>query len=258
MTLNIIKLIIYGVLFASTLSFANEIALCKIFYTKMFKDEKTDIFEDTLNIWKKYEQRCSAEGAYKLYLADLYSVYNHFQEALNILESEILTAEYDTREHKKLLCGVYHDIGYLDKLKTLAEELIEKYPNWHGGYACQGHLHYREKNWQEAMNSYEYSTILDSSHACIFLRLAIIAYELENYKKTVDYYTIALNIDPVRALTSRKVSAMAAIASVKIGRLALAKSTLYNQEVAHKDIHEYEWFQKAKRYYERELEKTQG
>ena len=258
MTLNIIKLIIYGVLFASTLSFANEIALCKIFYTKMFKDEKTDIFEDTLNIWKKYEQRCSGEGAYKLYLADLYGVYNHFQEALNILESEILTAEYDTREHKKLLCTVYHDMGYLDKLKALAEELIEKYPNWYGGYVCQGHLYTEEHKLQEAMNSYEYSTILDSSHACIFLRLAIIAYELDNYKKTVDYYTIALNIEPVRALTSRKVSAMAAIASVKIGKLALAKSTLYNQEVAHKDIHEYEWFQKAKRYYERELEKTQG
>ena len=256
MILNIVKLIICGSLFASTLSFANEIALCKIFYTKMFKDQKTDIFEDTLNAWKKYEQRCSGEGAYKLYLADLYCIYDHFQEALNILESEILTAKYDTREHKKLLCAVYDEIGHLDKLKTLAEELIEKYPNWYGGYVCQGHFYSEKQKLQEAMNSYEYSTILDSSHAGIFLRLAVIAYELENYKKTVDYYTIALNIDPRRALIHYQASAMAAIASVKIGKLALAKSTLYNQEVAHKDIHEYEWFQKAKRYYERELKET--
>ena len=161
MICNIIKLIICSFLFASTLSFANEIALCKVFYMNLFKGQKIKNFEEKLSVWKEYEQRCSGKGAYKLYLADLYSVYNYFQEALNILEPEILTADYDTREHKKLLCGVYHDMGYLDKLKSLAEELIEKYPNWHGGYACQGHLYYREKKWQKAMNSYEYSTILN-------------------------------------------------------------------------------------------------
>ena len=88
------------------------------------------------------------------------------------------------------------------------------------------------------------------------MRLAEIAYELENYKKTVDYYTIALNIEPVRALASCQVSAMAAISSVKIGKLSLAKDTLDNQELVDEDIHEYEWFQKAKRYYERELKET--
>ena len=258
MILNIVKLIIYGLLFASTLSFANEIALCEIFYHSILSDQKITSFKDRLNAWKEYEQRCSGNGAYKLYLSDLYYTNGYLQEALDILEPEVLTAEYDTREHKKFLCGIYSSIGYLDKLNLLATELIEKYPTWCGGYVCQGHLYYEEQKWQEAMNSYAYSTTLDSSHAGIFLRLAVIAYELENYKKTVEYYKIALNIEPIRAVVCRKISAMAAISSVKIGMSSFAKDIIEKQQLSHKDIHEYEWFQKAKRYYERELNETKG
>ena len=258
MTLNIIKLIICSFLFVNTLSFANEIALCKIFYMRMIYDEEMKNFEDRLNAWKEHKQECSSKGAYKLYLADLYYTHGFFQEALSILESEILTADYDTREHKKLLCGVYHDIGYLGKLKTLATELITEYPDWCGGYICKGHLYYREKKWQESMNNYAYSTILDSSHAGIFLRLTMIAYELENHENAVDYYEIALNIESIRALASCEASGMAAISSIKIGRLPFAKYILENQLFVHESRPDYEWFQKAKLYYERELEKTQG
>ena len=258
MICNIIKLIICSFLFVNTLSFANEMALCRIFYQSMYNDHKLTSFEDRLNAWKEYEQRCSSKGAYKLYLANLYYENHYFKEAIDILESEILTAEYDTRKHKKFLCGMYSSIEHLDKLNALAEELIEKYPTWYGGYVCQGHLYYEEKKWQAAMNSYEYSTTIDSSHAGIFLRLAVIAYELENYKKTVDYYTIALHIESRRAIACQEVSAMAAIASVKMGEFLFAKDILEYQQLSHKDIHEYEWFQKAKRYYERELKETKG
>ena len=258
MTLNIIKLIICSFLFVNTLSFANEIALCKILYMRIIYNGKIKNFEDRLNAWKEHEQECSSKGAYKLYLADLYYTHGFFQEALSILEPEILTAEYDTREHKKMLCGLYHDIGYLDKLKILATELITEYPDWCGGYICKGHLYYREKNWQEAMNSYAYSTILDSSYAGIFLRLTFIAYELENYKKAVDYYTIALNMEPSIASAFCEISGMAIISSVKSGMLPFAKDIIKNQQLAHENALDCEFFQKAKRYYEREFEKTKG
>ena len=258
MILNIVKLIIFGFLFASALSFANEIALCKTFYMNILYDKEIKNFEDRLNAWKEHEQECSSKGAYKLYLADLYYTHGFFQEALNILESEILTTEYDIREHQKLLCAVYHEIGYVDKLKILTKELIAEYPDWCGGYICQGHLYSKEKNWQAAMNNYAYSTVLNSSYVDTFLRLTVVAYELENYRKSAEYYIIATSIEPIRALTSCKASAIAIISGVKSGMLSLAKDVIEKQQLDHENTAEYELFQKAKLYYEQELEKTKG
>ena len=217
---------------------------------KIDKDKKTEL-------WKSYKEICSIDGSYPLILADFYiSFGRNYEEAKNILEKAIHSANYDARYHKSLLHAAYQGLHENYKAIDLAKEIINDYPDWYRGYSDLGSDFLNIKDWNNSKKYLEKALKLHDQDPVTYLRLAAVSYELKEDEKVLDYYWKAFLLDPFKPYLDWRSSAAAVGVYILRGDFEEAKNILDTQQEFNPGIIKDARFIVIKNYYENALKKA--
>jgi len=109
---------------------ANAIDLCSDEFKKLPKDD----LRRSISLWKSFKGKCSGTGIYESRLASLYMELGDYGMALPIIQSGIsLDSDYE-KELLSALANYYILTDAVKKSSEIIYDLINKYPDWHGGY----------------------------------------------------------------------------------------------------------------------------
>lgn len=187
------------------------------------------------------------------HLADLYLMYNfdNVDVARNLLLTAISNKKYtDTRYLEAKLAHLEYKCGNVKKLYKTASNIIEKYPNWWAGYYYLG-LHYVvHNNFVQAENLF-FKALKIREDVNVYMGLAAIFYEYEDYKKVIEFYRKGLAINAYQALLATRPSAAVIIAFIKENDLRPAKAIIDLEEKNNKEAAQKNYaYQIACKYYE--------
>ncbi len=231
-------------------------SLCRLKAYEVAINKYGNLPEEKINAWKNYEKQCSKDGSYQLILSDFYASYKSLDTARQILEDSITNAKYDTRYHKLRLQRVYLNLNEMKKAKFLADQMINDYTDWYGGFDSLGTYYYCIEKYDLAKQYLEKAFAFNDKDPTTYLKLGYIAYILnEKDEKVIEYYDKALMLDYIITLLDRRGCAAHAVVLINQGNFEDAKSLLDAEQKVDPDVCKEERFLRVTTYYEEELKK---
>lgn len=191
--------------------------------------------EQTLSAWQQNKIYCPNDGIFEFYMARIYGDYNQYDKGLDYLKGS--TSSYSiTPKNLYLAIGSFQIKNKLkeDALETI-NTLIEKYPDWYGGYHLKG-LYLGDIGDMENAQRYLAHAYLekeDGNNGWTLMYLATAYNRTEDHERAVKAHILCGKINPRIALFSQPGTDLVAISYIKTGRADCAAEILSMQ--AHYD-----------------------
>lgn len=235
-----------------------NVSACFKQYEQIRKDVSLKTFEQEIDRWHTFKAQCDASGEYKMYLADIYYDLHEYKQCQKLCEEVIREKGRDFNISMAERLSLMADIQLaltdsieskkLESAKMKALDMIKKYPNWYAGYALYAQvLIIMDGPMQEIKKHLDKANQLEES-ALAFGLLAFQYYRVfQDYRKVLEFYGKALEINQVSTLRVRDVSAMAVESAIKLELWKTAAWILRSQKAMDVSVESTSQYQELKR-----------
>lgn len=204
------------------------IELCDDEFSNLYKQEELSNIESKLNRWGALSEKCAGTGLYESRLGHLYYEAQQYEKSKTIIENGLkLKSEFD----KELLFGLADTEAMLGDLNTsldIANQLVNQYGNWYGGYQILGRIYAHQQRFNLAIDAYEKSNSLEEL-AGTYSALVICYYHKNDHEKAITAMQKAIKLDNTQ-LAQRLAVPAAAYSLTELGYLDAAEDLLIQHQ----------------------------
>lgn len=259
---DFMKYIISITLFISVLTCNADDGLyaeCMDTFNSTIESTKGKSIDSRIALWKRNGWKCKKDGFYEARLAEMLISNHDYEQAQDLILKQISLNKYDTYELISIQTMIAIETNHLDYAKQTSKHLINKCPECYQGYILLADSCFFSNELESALYYYKKSLNIKPDSYEAYLGLAKIYYKLKKYKKCIDNYMKAFELEGVGTFLNINASAAAIISSLEVGDLNIAKDIIFNVDRMHNSkikngIENHKAYQKAKQAYQVALE----